>query len=88
MGIDGLQDVCDKAAFVELAWTPAWMDQASDRIHRIGQENAVNIYYLIGDGTFEEYVHNVVLEKEEIFDKTTNINKLFTWIKRKQRNST
>lgn len=85
VGIDGLQKVCDKVAFVELAWTPAMMAQAEDRIHRIGQKSSVNIYYLIGERTVEEYVHSVVVEKEDLFEKTTNINKLFSWIKRKNK---
>ena len=85
VGIDGLQEVCDKVAFVELAWTPAVMAQAEDRVHRIGQGNPVNIYYLLGEDTIEEHVYGVVVGKEEIFDKATNINKLFTWIKNKKK---
>jgi SWI/SNF-related matrix-associated actin-dependent regulator 1 of chromatin subfamily A len=84
VGIDGLQDVCDKVAFVELPWTPAVIYQAEDRAHRIGQKNAVNIYYLIGEDTIEEHVYGVVIGKEEIFDKATNINKLFTWMKKRR----
>lgn len=39
--------------FAELHWTPAMLIQAEDRTHRIGQQNAVNIHYLIGDGTLD-----------------------------------
>lgn len=85
VGIDGLQEVCDKVAFVELAWTPAMMSQAEDRVHRIGQDNPVHIYYLIGEDTIEEHVYSVVVDKEEIFDKATNINKLFTWMKKRKK---
>ena len=85
IGIDGLQNVCDKVAFVELAWTPAMMAQSADRVHRIGQKKFVNIYYLIGEETIESYIYSVVVEKEEIFEKTTNINKLFKWIKDKNK---
>ena len=60
------------------------MAQAEDRVHRIGQNNTVFIYYLIAENTIEEYVYSVVIEKEELFEKTTNINKLFTWIKKKR----
>jgi SNF2 family DNA or RNA helicase len=85
VGIDGLQKVCDKVAFVELAWTPAMMSQAEDRVHRIGQDSPVNIYYLLGEDTIEEHVYSVVVDKEEIFEKSANIDKLFTWLKNKKK---
>jgi len=44
----------DSMAFVEPALTPGASDQAEDRIHRIGQENAVSIYFLYPEGTIIE----------------------------------
>ncbi len=37
-------------------WNPAVEDQASDRAHRIGQKNVVNVIKLIAKGTAEERV--------------------------------
>lgn len=40
-------------------WNPAVEDQASDRAHRIGQKNVVNVIKLIAKGTAEERVINL-----------------------------
>ncbi|QDV69441.1 ATP-dependent helicase HepA [Rosistilla carotiformis] len=37
-------------------WNPAVEDQATDRAHRIGQENPVMVYRLISEGTIEEEI--------------------------------
>lgn len=85
IGIDGLQEVCDRVVFVELDWRPAIMYQAEDRVHRLGQKDTVHAYYLLGENTIEFYIYDVVMEKEEIFERATNINKLFTWMKNKRK---
>jgi len=87
IGIDGLQRICDKIAFVELPWTPALLSQAEDRLHRIGQQNPVNIYYLLGENTIDEYVYSVIGHKEEIFEKSINVDRVFQWLKNKSRRS-
>lgn len=62
-----------KLAFVELGWTPGEHDQAEDRIHRIGQKGeAVNIYYLLGQGTIDMDIFDLIEEKRII---TTAVNK-------------
>ena len=49
--------------FAEMYWTPATLRQAEDRVHRIGQENSVNIIYLMGKGTIDERIFTKVQEK-------------------------
>ena len=49
-------------------WNPATEDQASDRAHRIGQEQAVTVYRLIGKGTIEEKILALHNEKRELVD--------------------
>lgn len=58
----------DKLAFIELGWNPSEHDQASDRIHRIGQKNSCNIYYIIAKNTIEEDIMTLIDEKRKIVD--------------------
>ena len=53
-------------AFVELFWTPGDMEQAEDRIHRISQENKVNIYYLLAKNTVDEVIQQMLESKKEV----------------------
>ena len=60
--------------FAELDWSPAIHRQAEDRLHRIGQKNTVFAYYLIGNGTLDDHVANVLVDKsyeiDSIMDET------------------
>jgi SNF2 family DNA or RNA helicase len=40
--------------FAEFMWTPASHQQAEDRVHRIGQEREVEIYYLHAEGSVDD----------------------------------
>ena len=44
------------------------MVQAEDRVHRIGQTDSVNIYYLLSQGTIEEKISNMLDKKRAILD--------------------
>ncbi len=49
-------------------WNPAVQDQATDRSHRIGQENPVFVYKLITAGTVEEAILAIQEKKRALFD--------------------
>lgn len=64
-GVDGLQ--CAQAcAFAELGWRPGDHLQAEDRLHRIGQRDAVVVYYLVATGTVEELLCRVIQQKQAV----------------------
>jgi len=53
-------------AFVELPWTPGDYEQASDRLHRIGQKDTVNVWTLVAQDTVEEDIAVILSEKQKV----------------------
>ena len=49
-------------------WNPAVEDQASDRVHRIGQERPVTIYRLVARGTIEDKIVELHQHKRDLAD--------------------
>lgn len=49
-------------------WNPAVEDQATDRTHRIGQENPVFVYKLITSGTVEEAILGMQEKKRQLVE--------------------
>jgi SWI/SNF-related matrix-associated actin-dependent regulator 1 of chromatin subfamily A len=47
------------------------MDQCEDRLHRIGQKNSVYSINLVGSGTIDEHVMEVIDYKREIANQVT-----------------
>jgi len=47
-------------------WNPAVEDQASDRVHRIGQKNTVFVHTFSSYGTIEESIAAMMDEKREL----------------------
>lgn len=52
--------------FVELDWTPAIISQAEDRLHRIGQENAVLVQHLVINGSIDSKIAKMCVRKQEV----------------------
>jgi len=53
----------DKLFIMTLPYSVGEYDQVSDRLHRIGQENVVNIYPLIYRDTIDDYVFSAIESK-------------------------
>ncbi len=59
-------------AFLELDWTPAKHDQAEDRCHRIGQQDAVNATYLLAADTIDETIASLLERKRAVIGAVTD----------------
>lgn len=56
--------------FVEEPWSPSIVDQAEDRVHRIGQEaDSVNAYHLVARKTIEEDIIELLDKKRQIISQ-------------------
>lgn len=68
MGIDGIQKQIDTVVFLSLWWVPAVHEQAEDRVHRIGQDNKVQVFYFLCENTMDEAMREILVEKQKIID--------------------
>jgi SNF2 family DNA or RNA helicase len=55
--------------FMGYDWTPMWNGQCEDRLHRVGQTQMVNAWYMVCRGTVDEHVL-------EVLDAKTSWNNL------------
>lgn len=50
-------------------WNVAAQNQATDRAHRIGQENTVTVYELIAEHTIEEQIQKLQKSKQDLAEE-------------------
>jgi len=55
-------------AIIEFPWTPGDLEQAIDRLHRIGQKNSVTVWYLLAVNTIEYQIAKLLDEKRKVLD--------------------
>lgn len=65
---------CTDGIFLGIDWTPAPMDQAEDRMHRIGTLGTVNCYYPIVKSSIDIRLHRTVIERREDARRVLDIN--------------
>jgi len=63
-----LTEACNVIHF-DRWWNPSVENQATDRAHRIGQTQNVQVVKLVTKGTLEERIDRVLKDKTELFDK-------------------
>lgn len=61
-----LQKNCDTVIFYSLPLSYEQYSQACDRVHRQGQKKSVLIYHLIGKGTVEEKIYDMLKNRKAI----------------------
>ncbi len=49
-------------------WNAAKEDQATDRVHRIGQTRGVQVFKLVTEGTLEEKISAIIMKKRHLMD--------------------
>jgi SWI/SNF-related matrix-associated actin-dependent regulator of chromatin subfamily A-like protein 1 len=67
MGVGITLTAAARVIFVESDWTPALLEQAESRCHRIGQEaSSVFVQYLFVHDTIDERIMNTLVAKMEV----------------------
>jgi superfamily II DNA or RNA helicase len=64
-------------------WNPAREDQATDRVHRIGQRRGVQVYKLMTLGTIEERIEAILTRKRTLVDEIWSAEGLH-WLDRRE----
>jgi len=49
-------------------WNPAREEQATDRVHRIGQQRGVQVFKLVTEGTLEEKISAIIDKKKRLMN--------------------
>ena len=49
-------------------WNPAKENQATDRVHRIGQNRGVQVFKMVTKHSVEEHIHALILKKKELLE--------------------
>lgn len=55
-------------------WNASREDQATDRVHRIGQKNPVLVFKLVTTSTPEEKIHALILAKKDLSDTVVGVD--------------
>nr|VZI37460.1 unnamed protein product [Spirometra erinaceieuropaei] len=55
--------------FAELFWNPGVLIQAEDRAYRIGQQDSVNVRYLLAEGTADDHIWALVKTKLDVLTR-------------------
>ena len=55
-------------------WNPAKENQATDRVHRIGQSRGVQVFKLVTKKSVEERIHELIEKKSKLFESVVGFD--------------
>ena len=55
-------------------WNAARENQATDRVHRIGQTRGVQVFKLVTKGTFEERIDAIITSKARLMEEVVGVD--------------
>jgi SNF2 family DNA or RNA helicase len=59
--------------FGELDWVPGNVSQAEDRCHRIGQVDTVFVRHLVLEGSLDERMTQIIIDKQDVIDEALDV---------------
>ncbi|WP_394753033.1 SNF2-related protein [Crenothrix sp.] len=57
---------------LDMPWNPAVLDQRIARVHRLGQQQKVQVFVLLAEDSYEQRVTSLVKGKRDLFDNVVN----------------
>jgi SWI/SNF-related matrix-associated actin-dependent regulator 1 of chromatin subfamily A len=66
MGVGHTMTAASTAIFIEQDWTPGNIQQAEDRLHRIGQQASVPCLHVVFEGSLDERMIQLLAEKSAV----------------------
>lgn len=71
-GVGWTLTAASNVAFLEFPWNPGALDQAADRLHRLGQSaESVNVWLLIAENTIDEDMLALIEWKRKVLEPVT-----------------
>lgn len=70
-------DAADTVIFLDEMWSPADMEQAEDRVHRVSRLHQVTIYYLRTVGSIDDYRMETVGNKAELHREVLDLRRQY-----------
>ncbi len=65
-------------------WNPAKENQATDRVHRIGQNRGVQVFKLVTKNTIEEHIHDMIERKKGLLEELVGSEDQINYLSREE----